>query len=123
MNLITKKFLFAVCILYHIVLQAQPVAYPLKANLPHNDDYTVRVREPNGEWLDLFEYKVDVDMDHVQQASMAQFDMSGPVEVMVRKNNGSINDVCIRPRRHQNAYTQNGNVITFMLKEPQYLSI
>lgn len=123
MNLITKKFLFAVCILYHIVLQAQPVAYPLKANLPHNDDYTVRVREPNGEWLDLFEYKVDVDMDHVQQASMAQFDMSGPVEVMVRKNNGSIDDVCIRPRRHQIAYTQNGNVITFMLKEPQYLSI
>lgn len=53
MNLITKNFLFAVCILYHIVLQAQLVAYPQKANLPHNDDYTVRVREPNGEWLDL----------------------------------------------------------------------
>ncbi len=54
--------------------------------MPHNDDFTVRVRSIGGEWQDLFEYKVQVDMDRVQDASMVQFDMDEPVEVMVKKN-------------------------------------
>ena len=36
------------------------------------------------EWKDLFEYNVQVDMDRVQDASMVQFDMGSPVEVMVK---------------------------------------
>ena len=40
---------------------------------------------PGGEWKDLFEYNVSVDMDKVQSASMVQFDMGSPVEVMVKK--------------------------------------
>lgn len=124
MKLTTRIILFSImAILSGSRLQAKIITYPFETVLTHNDDYTVRVREPNGDWLDLFEYQVDVDMDNVQQASMAQFDMSGPVEVMVRKNNGSINEVCIRPRRHQIDYTQTGNVITFRLEKPQYLSI
>ena len=72
--------------------------YPegLKTGMPHNDDYTVRVRVPGGEWKDLFEYNVQVDMDRVQDASMVQFDMGSPVEVMVKKNNGTIHEVDIR---------------------------
>ena len=53
--------------------------------LPHNDDYTVRVRMPGGEWQDVFEYKVQVDLDKPQDASMVQFDMGSPVEVMVKR--------------------------------------
>lgn len=34
---------------------------------------------------DLFEYNVQVDMDRVQDASMVQFDMGSPVEVMVKR--------------------------------------
>ena len=38
-------------------VQAQLVTYPesLNPGIPHNDDYTVRVRIPGGEWKDLFE--------------------------------------------------------------------
>ena len=69
-------------------VQAQLVTYPesLNPGMPHNDDYTVRVRIPGGEWKDLFEYNVQVDMDNVQNASMVQFDMGSAVEVMVKKN-------------------------------------
>lgn len=51
-------------------VQAQLVTYPesLNPGMPHNDDYTVRVRIPGGEWKDLFEYNVQVDMDNVQNA-------------------------------------------------------
>ena len=39
-------------------VQAQLVTYPesLNPGMPHNDDYTVRVRIPGGEWKDLFEW-------------------------------------------------------------------
>src|SRR5690554_5961539 len=63
----------------------------------HNDDYTVKVRVPGGEWKDLFEYEVEVDLDTRQKASMVSFDFSGEVEVYIRKNNGSIQDVRVRP--------------------------
>ena len=76
-----------------------PVRNP---HMPHNDDFTVRVRSIGGEWQDLFEYKVQVDMDRVQDASMVQFDMDEPVEVMVKKNNGNFSDVKIRPLRTGN---------------------
>ncbi len=118
---ICSILLFIFC----VTLQAQLVAYPegLKANMPHNDDYTVRVRIPGGEWEDLFEYNVQVDMDAVQNASMVQFDMNGTVEVMVKKNNGTVREVDIRPLSCNIQYRQNKNVITFMLDKPQYLSV
>ncbi len=86
--------------------------------MPHNDDYTVRVRVPGGEWKDLFEYNVQVDMDRVQDASMVQFDMGSPVEVMVKKNNGTIHEVDIRLQVNDIRYVQYKNVITFMLDKP-----
>ena len=85
--------------LFCLSMQAQLVTYPstLSTGMPHNDDYTVRVRIPGGEWKDLFEYNVQVDMDKVQAASMVQFDMGSPVELMVKKNNGTVREVTIRP--------------------------
>ena len=32
--------------------------------IPHNDDFTVRVRTKGGEWKETFEYKVQVDMEY-----------------------------------------------------------
>lgn len=115
-------FCFMVCC---AVAQAQLVTYPegLKTGMPHNDDYTVRVRVPGGEWKDLFEYNVQVDMDRVQDASMVQFDMGSLVEVMVKKNNGTIHEVDIRPQVNDIRYVQYKNVITFMLDKPRYLSV
>lgn len=111
--------ILSVCFAVHV--SAQLVTYG--GGLPHNDDYTVRVRELGGEWKDLFEYTVQVDMDNVQNASMVQFDMGSTVEVMVKKNNGTIQDVAIRPLSKKITYQQQGNTITFQLDKPQYLSV
>lgn len=121
MNKILSLCLLAFC----MTVQAQLATYPegLKTGIPHNDDYTVRVRVPDGEWQDLFEYNVQVDMDKVQNASMVQFDMGSPVEVMVKKNNGTIREVDIRPLARNIQYVQHKNTITFMLDAPQYLSV
>jgi len=76
------------------------ITYPVPAAVMytnHNDDFTVRVRKPGGEWIDLFEYNVKVDLDAPQEASMAYFDFSGRVEVAVRKNNGRFQSVKVRP--------------------------
>ena len=101
------------------------MTYPdaLNAGMPPSDDYTVKVRIPGGDWKDLFEYKVSVDMDNVQSASMVQFDMGSPVEVMVKKNNGLIQDVKIRPLASDIQHTVDRNVILFRLEKPQYLSV
>lgn len=109
----------------NVAVQAQLKTYPegLHTGLPHNDDYTVRVRMSGGEWQDLFEYKVQVDLDKPQDASMVQFDMGSPVEVMVKKNNGTLREVAIRPLNNKIAYRQVQNVIFFTLDKPQYLSV
>lgn len=117
--------LLAVFITLSTSVNAQLVTYPdaLNAGMPPSDDYTVKVRIPGGDWKDLFEYKVSVDMDNVQSASMVQFDMGSPVEVMVKKNNGLIQDVKIRPLASDIQHTVNRNVILFRLEKPQYLSV
>ena len=120
------KFITAILSAFFCLsIQAQLVTYPgtLSTGMPHNDDYTVRVRIPGGEWKDLFEYNVQVDMDKVQNASMVQFDMGSPVEVMVKKNNGTVREVAIRPLSKGIEYKQIQNAILFTLEKPQYLSI
>jgi hypothetical protein len=89
----------------------------------HNDDYTVKVRKPGGEWQDLFEYKVQVDMDKPTDASMVYFDFSGTVEVFVRKNNGTLNAVRMRPSLYGTKPIVNGNTITFTLTRPANISV
>lgn len=122
---IIKKLLLGSWLFLCTCVNAQLVTYPegLNTGMPHNDDYTIRVRVPGGEWKDLFEYKVQVDMDHVQDASMVQFDMNGSVEVMVKKNNGGIQEIDIRPRVHQISYEKRWDAIFFTLEKPKYLSI
>lgn len=119
-NILTLLFTVC-CIPLHAQLRTDPST--LNTGMKHNDDYTVCVRIPDGEWQDLFEYNVQVDMDRVQDASMVQFDMGSPVEVMIKKNNGTICDVAIRPLSKGIQHTMNRNVILFTLDKPQYISV
>ncbi|WIW90569.1 hypothetical protein K3M67_15915 (plasmid) [Sphingobium sp. V4] len=86
-------------------LDAQPIIYenpPGKALYDYHDDsFTVRVREPGGPWKDLYEYRVRVDGDNPQPASMVNFGMNGPVEVAVQKNDGAVRAVEIRRARRR----------------------
>ena len=74
--------------------EAQIEVYPVPQQIyyaKHIDDYTVRVRQSGTkEWIDLYEYKVKVDMDTNSDATMVQFGFSGSVDVLVEKNNGLI---------------------------------
>jgi hypothetical protein len=89
----------------------------------HNDDYTVKVRKPGGEWQDLYEYNVKVDLDKPQDASMVYFDFLGTVEVFVRKNNGDLHTVKMRPSSYEIKPIVNGSTIAFTLTEPRNISI
>jgi hypothetical protein len=115
------------CLLLQSATRAQQlVVYPAPQGIiysQHNDDYTVRVRKPGGEWMDVFEYNVKVDADKVQNASMAYFDFSGKIEVSVRKNNGELKSVKIRPSSYGIHPVVNGNSILFTLCRPRKLSV
>ena len=82
---------------------AEPSALKVYANPAplqyshHNDDFTVRVRQPGGPWRDLYEYNVQLDLDKPQDASVVQFDFEGRVEVAIQKNNGVFSKVEVRP--------------------------
>lgn len=89
----------------------------------HNDDFTVRVRTPGGLWQDLYEYNVKVDLDKPQDASMVYFDMDGPVEVSVKKNNGDISRVEVRPASANVEPTFDRDTIRFTLMSPRKISI
>lgn len=84
-----KILQFILFIMCSTAVQAQElVTYQIPKEMfysAHNDDFTVKVRVPGGEWKDLYEYKVEVDMDNRETASMVFFDFSGKVEIQVRK--------------------------------------
>lgn len=103
-----------------LIIYDAPGGYKYSA---HNDDFTVLVRTPKGEWKDLFEYNVEVDLDTKSIASMVYFDFSEKVEVMIKKNNGLINNVNIRPAVSGIQPKTKGNTITFSLDKPSKLSI
>ena len=97
-------------------------------NTMHNNDFSVKVRKPGGEWKDLFEYGVKVDKvvgsgHSVQKASMAYFDFSGTVEVAVTSNNGAINKARIRPLSYGIKSKIKGNTLNFTLSNPANLSV
>jgi hypothetical protein len=103
-----------------LIIYPQPLAVTYTK---HNDDFTVRVRTPDGAWQDLYEYIVKVDLDAPQNASMVYFDMAGPIEVSVRKNNGAVREVVVRPTAAAVAVKLKGNIATFTLDQPRKLSI
>ena len=63
--LIVVRGFFAVA-----MLPAQIVSYPAPEGMPLNDDFSVRVRAPGGQWQDLFEYTAQVDMHKMRDTSI-----------------------------------------------------
>lgn len=88
-----------------------------------NHDYSVRIRENENEWQDLFVYEVKVDMHNVRKASMVQFDMEGPIEVEITCNYIDVKDVTIRPLSSNVVFKQRQNVIYLKLERPCKLSV
>jgi hypothetical protein len=89
----------------------------------HNNAFTVRVREVGGEWRDLYEYRVMVDLNDPQPATMVSFDMAGPVEVAVQKNNGDVRRVEVRPDSKGVRARLVGRTAYMRLDRPQDISI
>lgn len=122
-----KIFLLAACIVCVAgCAMSEIVVHPVPRSIyyaRHNDDYTVRVRHAGEQWVDLYEYKVKVDMDNPQEASMVYFDFSGSVEVLVQKNSGDIRSVCIRPTSKGIDYTLQDDCVLFTLHHPENISV
>lgn len=99
-----------------------PFPQPIRYN-HHNDDYTVRVRVPGGEWKDLYEYNVKVDLDQPQNASMVYFNFDGSVEIAVQKNSGAFSKVAIRPDAKGIKSVIRDGIVYFTLTKPENLSV
>lgn len=89
----------------------------------HSDDFTVRVRTPGGAWRDLYEYRVLVDADTKQNASMVYFDFEGTVELEVLKNNGRFDQVSVAPLSSKIKPQRDGAIVRMTLTEPERFSL
>lgn len=103
-------------------LQIFPIPQAIRYS-HHNDDYTVRARIAGGAWQDLYEYKVKVDLDQPQDASMVYFNFDGVTEVAVQKNNGSFSKVAVRPSAKGIKTTVRDGVVYFTLARAENLSV
>ncbi|GHV01566.1 hypothetical protein FACS189485_00170 [Spirochaetia bacterium] len=104
----------------------QLTLYPIPDSIRythHNNDFSVCVRLSGGDWQDLYEYTVTVDMDKRQNASMVMFDFSGEVEIRIKLNYGILNSVKIRPLAKGITPVVKGNYISFFLTMPAKLSV
>jgi hypothetical protein len=104
------------------------VVYPAPEGAPRNDDFTVKVRRPGQAWQDLFSYQVKVDQvietRHTpQSSSMAYFDFTGTVDIMITWDKGDIRSARVRPLSYGIQPVVKGNTISFSLSEPRNLSI
>ncbi|MNO39766.1 Dextranase precursor [compost metagenome] len=97
--------------------------YEAPNNIPGREDYKVRVRQPGGQWHNLFIYEVRVDMHQVRPASMAFFDLEGEVEVEVTCLFTAVESVNIAPASRNISCERQGRTISFKLFGPQKLSI
>jgi hypothetical protein len=104
------------------VLQVYEVPRELLYNA-HNDDYTVRVRTPGGKWQNLYEYRIRVDFDTGQNASLVYFDFSGKVELEIAKNNGTFHTAEVLPTRPGLQPVRGGSSIRLTLDKPERFSI
>lgn len=89
----------------------------------HNDDYTVRVRTPGGPWQNLYEYRIRVDTDTLQNASLVYFDFAGEVELEIEKNNGNFSTTDVLPLRPGMRLQRSGSVVRMTLDKPERFSI
>ncbi|MFT4090336.1 MAG: glycosyl hydrolase family 28 protein [Asticcacaulis sp.] len=89
----------------------------------HNDDFTVRVRTPGGPWQNLYEYRIRVDKDTGQNASLVYFDFTGKVELEIQKNNGRFTTAEMLPQRQGMRLEHDGAIVRMTLDKPERFSI
>lgn len=117
-------YLFALISLSVISVQAQQlITHPASDSIPHNDDFSVKVRLKGGKWQDLYSYQALVDMHNVSQSSMVYFDFNGTVEIAVTSNKQTVKSARIRPLSYGLKHQISGNTITFSLDKPANLSL
>ncbi|MFT3751750.1 MAG: glycosyl hydrolase family 28 protein [Paludibacter sp.] len=105
-------------------LNAQHITvYPGADIIPHNNDFTVKVRVPGGNWVDLYEYEVRVNAHKVQKSSMVNFGFDGTVEMAVTSNTVQIHTARIRPLSYNIPHKIVGNTIYFNLQRPSDVSV
>ncbi|MDP4209382.1 MAG: glycosyl hydrolase family 28 protein [Bacteroidota bacterium] len=120
------RMLLVIIIVFFTTLGAiaqKLVIHPASDSIPHNNDFTVKVRVPGGKWQDLFEYQAQVDMHNVRNTSMVNFDFEGSVEVSVTYNKGTIQTARIRPLSYDIHPQVKGKTLTFSLSKPCNLSL
>ena len=124
--------LMAGAALYPLSAVGELVTYPAGEGVPVSGDYEVFVRQgATSPLLPVAVYPVKVDKvdgaRHVPQtASMAYFDFSGDVEVLVVPKNlgdASVEDVRIRPLSKEVNHRILGDTINFSLSQPLNLSL
>ena len=104
------------------------VTWNAPAGVALNSDFTVKVRQLDGEWNILSTYLIKVDevrdtKHYVERASMATFDFTGKVEVAVTYNWGEVQTAKVRPLSYDIPFQINGNTVTFTLERPRNLSV
>ncbi len=122
----TFFFVVAICLISGNLKAQELQLHPVPNQLLYsaqNHDYTVQVRQEGGEWQDLFEYKVEVDLDTKSWATMVQFDFEGKVELKIRVNNGGIQKAIVRPLRQNIQPEIKGHTIYLSLDKPSKLSL
>lgn len=99
------------------------VTYGAPAEMPQNNDFTVKVRTTGGSWMDLNEYEVLVDAHQVRKSSMVSFDFEGRVEIAVTCNREKIRTARIRPLSKNIPFSIKENTIIFFLAQPSDISV
>jgi hypothetical protein len=135
MKLLLPPLFFAAVLLFcprnaaaEVPAAPQVVEYPAPEGALLNNDFSVRVRVPGGEWKPVATYVVKVDEvqddgHHVRASSMAFFDFAGTVEVEVTSERGPVSSARVRPLSYGIPAATDGKTVTFTLNQPRNLSV
>lgn len=99
------------------------ITFPVCKDIPQNHDFTVKVRVPGKQWVDLYSYEVLVDAHKVQKSSMVMFDFEGSIELAVISNRVKINSARIRPLSQDIPFEISGDTLFFELEKPMDISV
>ncbi|TDZ18230.1 hypothetical protein Cob_v008832 [Colletotrichum orbiculare MAFF 240422] len=107
-------------------LQTYSIPNPVK----QSSSFTVKAREPGGEWqsvstvlVNLHEIKITTGSAQVHPSSLAMFDFDGTVEVLVTYNSGVVSSPRVRPDSYKIKPVTGNNSLSFTFNEPRDIII
>jgi hypothetical protein len=106
----------------------QLVTYQAPDGSVRNTDFKIQVRQKGKEWREVAAYSAKVantigTKSVSENVSVAGFDFSGEVEVMVTSNREQVHQVRIRPLSYNIASRVTGNSVGFTLHNPCNVSV